>query len=63
MLCDARRAGQIWKRRHFIWHFTHLIVSLRHNMGKKRILIVDDEQDLCEILQFNLTARASVWLS
>ena len=23
-------------------------------MGKKKILIVDDEQDLCEILQFNL---------
>jgi len=25
-------------------------------MKKKRILIVDDEQDLCEILQFNLSA-------
>lgn len=25
-------------------------------MGKKRILIVDDEQDLCEILRFNLTS-------
>lgn len=25
-------------------------------MDKKRILIVDDEQDLCEILQFNLSA-------
>ena len=25
-------------------------------MEKKRILIVDDEQDLCEILQYNLTA-------
>ena len=25
-------------------------------MEQKRILIVDDEQDLCEILQFNLTA-------
>ena len=29
-------------------------------MGKKRILIVDDEQDLCEILQFNLTAAGYV---
>lgn len=25
-------------------------------MDKQRILVVDDEQDLCEILQFNLTA-------
>ena len=25
-------------------------------MEQKRILIVDDEQDLCEILRYNLTA-------
>lgn len=30
--------------------------TFARDMAQKRILIVDDEQDLCEILQFNLTA-------
>ena len=36
--------------------FSQKMPTFARDMNQKRILIVDDEQDLCEILQFNLSA-------